>query len=251
MRILSVNSNYYNNHNSFKGFERTVYKAGMSATEENILHRNNSYILRKDLPWKSVAAEIIDKFKNVDKVSTIIYACSDGREPMSFLIALDSVAGEKEVEKFCPIIAKDYDLFAINTAKANFYEFSEEEKSRINLISNNRFDEYFTAVSKLENRYKATKKLTDRILYETGDFTKEYSTLPKENIILATRNCWPYFSMRNQYRLPKELCNHFDKNAMLLFGEFDFTSQNRSDFLENGFQQSPLTQNCSGAIYKK
>ena len=235
MKVLGINNNY--NQTSFKSFERTVYKAGKSALEENILHRNNSYILRSDLPWKELAEKILTKFKDVDKVSTIIYACSDGREPMSLLIALDSIIGEKELDKFCPIIARDYDSFVINQARANFYDISEEERGRINLISSNKFDEYFTPVSKIKNRYKAKKKLTDRIIYEVGDFTKEYSALPKENIILGTRNCWPYFSMTNQYSLPQKVCNHFDKNAILLLGDFDFTTQFKNDFTENGFQQ--------------
>lgn len=236
MRILNVGNNY--NQNSFKGFERTVYKAGKPAIEENILHKNNSYLLRCDISWKSVAQKILEKFKDVEDVATIIYACSDGREPMSLLIALDSFAGEEEVAKFCPIIARDYDIFAINKAKSNFYEITGVEKNRINLLSNNRFDEYFTPVSKLENRYRATKKLTDRIIYEVSDFTKGYENLPRENVILATRNCWPYFSMTNQYTLPQKVCNHFDKNAILLLGDFDFTSQQISDFTKNGFEAS-------------
>ena len=247
MKILSINNNY--NKINFRGFERTVYKAGKSAVDENILHRNNSYILRTDLPWKEVARKIIEKFKNVDKVSTFIYACSDGREPISLLIALDSIADEKEANKFYPIVARDYDIFAINQAKANFYEITEEEKNRINSISNNKFYEYFTPVSKIKNRYKATKKLTDRIIYEVGDFTKEYSNLPKENVILATRNCWPYFSMTNQYTLPRKVCNHFDKNAVLLLGDFDFTTQEESDFTQNGFNK--LDRNAYRNIFMK
>ncbi len=247
MRILSVNNNY--SKTAFKGFERTVYKAGKMPLEENILHRNNSYILRSDLPWKKAAEKIIKKFKNIDKVSTIIYACSDGREPMSLLIALDSIASPEEVNKYCPIIAKDYDIFAINQAKANFYEITEEEKNRINSISNGKFYEYFKPVSKIKNRYKATPKLTDRIKYEVGDFTKEYQTLPKENVILATRNCWPYFSMTNQYTLPTKICNHFDKNTLLLLGEFDFSTQEIYDFVKNKFQLVPPY--CSGAIFEK
>ena len=133
MRILSINNNY-NNQASFKGFDRTVYKAGKNAVEENILHRNNTYALRMDINWINLAKTVIEKFKDVDNVFTTFYACSDGRETQSFLIALDSLFGEKATEKFCPIIAKDYDPFVINLAKKNFYEFSEEEIRRINKI---------------------------------------------------------------------------------------------------------------------
>ena len=93
MRILSINNNY-NNQASFKGFERTVYKAGKNAVEENILHRNNTYALRGDISWAWLAKSSFEKFKKSDKVFTCFYACSDGRETQSFLIALDSLFGE-------------------------------------------------------------------------------------------------------------------------------------------------------------
>ena len=237
MRILGINNNY-NTKPSFRGFERTVYKAGKPSLDEYISHRNNTYALRMDINWINLAKTVFEKFKDVDNVFTTFYACSDGRETQSFLIALDSLFGEKATEKFCPIIAKDYDPFVINIANKNFYEFSEEEIRRINKISGGKFHEYYETVSKLDNRYKATKKLTDRILYEVGDFTKEYQILPKENVILGIRNCWPYFSMKNQYTLPMRVCNHFDKNALLLLGDFDFTTQDKTDFMQNGFKTS-------------
>lgn len=240
MRILNIGNNY--NQNSFKGFERTVYKAGKTAVEENILHRNNTYALRGDISWRGLAKISYEKYKNVNKVFTCFYACSDGREPQSFLIALESLFGEKGIEKFCPIFAIDYDPFVINLAKKNFYEFSEEEIRRINKISGGKFSEYYEPVSKLENRYKATKKLTDKIIYQVGDFTKNYENLPKKNVLLSVRNCWPYFSMTNQYTLPKKVCNHFEKDAMIVIGDFDLTTQESIDFMQNGFR---LADDCN------
>ena len=60
--------------------------------------------------------------------------------------------------------------------------------------------------------------------------------MPKENVVLSVRNCWPYFSMTNQYNLPRKVCNHFDKNATILIGEFDLTTQEGADFMQNGFK---------------
>lgn len=237
MRILSIND--YNQTN-FKAFERTVYKAGASAVEENIIHRNNTYALRSDIDWMRLAKLTFEKYKNVDKVFTVFYACSDGREPQSFLIALESLFGEKAIEKFTPFYAIDYDPFVINIAKNNFYEFSNDEISRINAISNNKFEEYYEEVSKLDNKYKATKKLTDKIIYNVGDFTKEYTKLPKEKIFLSVRNCWPYFSMRNQYTLPSKLCDYFEKDATMVLGKFDLSTQEGVDFMQNGFKMADV-----------
>ena len=241
MKILGINNNY-NTKPNFRGFERTVYKAGKSAVEENILHRNNTYTLRGEISWGGLANISNEKFKKLKNVFTYFYACSDGREPQSFLIALESLYGEKAIEKFCPIFAIDYDPFVINLAKKNFYEFSEEEILRINKISGGKFSEYYEPVSKLENRYKATKKLTDKIIYQVGDFTKGYENLPNRNVLLSVRNCWPYFSMTNQYTLPKKVCNHFEKDAMIVIGDFDLTTQESIDFMQNGFR---LADDCN------
>ena len=123
------------------------------------------------------------------------------------------------------------------------------EKSRIDFYTNQKFDEYFEPVSKLENRYRPTKKLTDRVVFETGDFTKEYNTLPKENCVLLVRNCWPYFSMSNQYTLPRKLCEHFEKNATIVIGNFDSESQSPRDFLINGFK--PALGSPYGNVFEK
>lgn len=246
MRILNVDNS---NQNNFRGFSRTVYKTGKCATDENILHRNNTWFFRKDLNWKMFADFLKNKFNTTEKVHTFVHACSDGREAYTLLMALDSVLDEKEVEKFCPIIAKDYDLFAINQARKNFFEIDDIEKSRINYYTNGKFDEYFESTSKLENRYKATKKLTDRVVFEQGDFTKEYNKLPQENCVLLVRNCWPYFSITNQYTLPNKLCEHFEKNSAIVIGGFDSESHEPRDFLKNGFK--PALGNPYGNVFEK
>lgn len=247
MQVQNVNTNLQNNN--FRGFVRTVYKAGKTTTAENIQHRNNTWFFRKDLDWLRFADFLRNKYQNVEKVNTYVQACSDGREAYSLLMALDTALGEKETEKFCPILAKDYDIFVINQARTEFLELDDIEKDRINQITNGRFDEYFQPASKLEKKYKPTKKLTDRIKFDVSDFTKEYNTLPKENCVLLVRNCWPYFSMTNQYNLPQKICEHFEKNSTIVIGEFDLESQERRDFLKNGFKSAFATP--YGNIFEK
>lgn len=247
MQVSSVN--YFQRENSFKGFERTVYKAGRPALAENILHRNNTWFFRKDMDWTKFAEFLKNKYKTTEKIQTFVHACSDGREAYTLLMALDSVFEKNEVERFCPIIAKDYDLYAINRAKEDFFEIDDIEKSRINFYTNQKFYEYFEPVSKLENLYRPTKKLTDRVVFETGDFTKEYCTLPQENCVLLVRNCWPYFSINNQYTLPRKLCEHFEKNATIVIGNFDSETQDHKDFLKNGFK--PALGSPYGTVFEK
>lgn len=246
MQIQKINNV---NHNNFKGFERTVYKAGKCATEDNVLHRNNTWFFRKDLQWIKFAEFLKEKYKNIDKINTFVYACSDGREVYSLLMALDANLDAKEVEKFCPIKARDYDIFAINKAKTEFLTIDEVEKERINFFTGNKFDEYFEPTSKIEGKYRPTKKLTDRVIFEVSDFTKDYDKLPQENCVLMVRNCWPYFSMTNQYNLPQKVCNHFNKNATIIIGEFDYESQERRDFLKNGFKSAFATP--YGNVFEK
>ena len=247
MRVQNVNTNLQNNN--FRGFERTVYKAGKTASADNIQHRNNTWLFRKDLNWIKFAEILKNKYKDTPKVHTFVHACSDGREAYSLLMALDSVLGEKKTEKFCPILAKDYDIFVINKAKTEFLEIDELEKERINYVTNGKFGEYFEATSKLENKYKPTKKLTDRINFDVSDFTKEYNTLPKENCVLLVRNCWPYFSITNQYTLPRKICEHFERNATIVIGNFDSEAIEPRDFLKNGFK--PTLGSPYGNVFEK
>ena len=90
MRILGINNNY-NTKPSFRGFERTVYKAGKPSLDEYISHRNNTYALRIDINWVSLAKTAFEKFKDVDNVFTTFYACSDGRETQSLTSYLSQV----------------------------------------------------------------------------------------------------------------------------------------------------------------
>ena len=78
---------------------------------------------------------------------------------------------------------------------------------------------------------------------------KDYINLPKENVILSVRNCWPYFSKEDQLYLPEKLCNHFEKNAVIMIGSFDFRTQHSKDFLKNGFKKAYVKTN--GAVFVK
>ena len=48
--------------------------------------------------------------------------------------------------------------------------------------------------------------------------------------------------MTNQYTLPKKVCNHFEKDAMIVIGDFDLTTQESIDFMQNGFR---LADDCN------
>ena len=90
MQVSSIN--YFHRETSFKGFERTVYKANSKPNlAENVLHRNNTWFFRKDLNWTKFAEFLKNKYKTTDKIQTFVHACSDGREAYTLLMALDSV----------------------------------------------------------------------------------------------------------------------------------------------------------------
>ncbi len=93
---------------SFGSIERTVYKNH----HKDVLYKNNSFLLRKDLEWNMLAKHIIkENPKNI-----YCYACSDGSEPYSIAISLISKLGYENAQKYFPIIARDIDLDIINKA---------------------------------------------------------------------------------------------------------------------------------------
>lgn len=251
MRVLNIQSNY--NNISYKGFSRTVYKPGATQIEANVLHRNNSSFLREDYNIKSILNFFAKTFKDVDKVSFYDYASSIGLEAYSFLLGMDLFLDAGEAKKFLPIYARDYDEEVINLALRRQLEIQDSEKYKLedNMVEN--FNKNFYPINQNEllttPTYRVSDKYASQVNFEVGDITKDYINLPKENVILSVRNCWPYFSKEDQLYLPEKLCNHFEKNAVIMIGSFDFRTQHSKDFLKNGFKKAYVKTN--GAVFVK
>ena len=243
MRIQSINNSYYvtTSHStkpSFKSFKREVVKPGTSPLIEEVLWRNNTSIYRNDMAWGELVKFLKEKYAKVDKVAVYNYACSNGLETYTFLMELISNTDKETIDKFTPVIARDFDNFAINLAQRKLVDIDDFEINRINTHTNGKFEEYFTKKTKLDGKYSPKENLTALANFGVGDFTKDYINLPKDNVIIIVRNCWPYFSADDIDNLPKKLYDHLGKNATLVTGNYDFLHLGYRKFRDVGFKQT-------------
>ena len=254
MRILNIKPNYMNI--SHRGYYRTVYKPNTEPVDENVLHRNTTELLRADYHLRSIITFFAKKFKDVDKVAFFDYASSIGLEAYSFLLGMDSFLTKEDANKFLPIFARDYDEEVIKEAQSRNVDISKLEESAFRIYDYKddmflHYKENFYPISgdDISTNYRVSDKYSSRVQFEVGDITKDYINLPRENVILSIRNCWPYFSKEDQLLLPEKLCNHFEKNAVIMIGSFDFNTQHIKDFLKNGFKRAYVKTN--GAVFYK
>ena len=244
MRIQSIHSQNLSISN--KGYFKAVYKSNTEPIEANVLHRNNTTFLREDYNLKSVITFLARKFKDTDRVAFYDYACSNGLEAYSYLLGMDTFL-KQETEKFLPILARDYDQDVIDEAQKKVVDIWWTEKCNVSKKMMPYFKENFHQVS--YEKYEISNKYSSSVDFKVGDITKDYTNLPKENVILSVRNCWPYFTKENQLYLPEKLCNHFERNVVIILGAFDLKTQQVKDFLKNGFKKANL-KNKSPMFYK-
>ena len=226
-KINSINNLYNPNYDlkkqpQFKSFERDVFIKQSSFTQK-LLHRNNTYLFRTDLYWPNFIDYIVEKYKDVDKVNVYNWGCSNGLEAYSFLMELFGRHDEETADKFSPIIAKDYDPFAINLANQRIVEITEEEKQRINNHTYGHFKDFFKKNSTIKDKYSPTEKLTSRVIFEVGDITKEFKDIKKDNSIVFARNFWPYLSPEDRKWTMQKIAKLLGENSILIVGDFDDT----------------------------
>ena len=112
MRVMSTTENY--NNPMFTRWQRGVTNFINGKME--IVHRNNTSVYRNEA-WWHYFCQFTDKFFEDSKhVNTYNWGCSNGAEPVTFMMHMFSNFSET-AEKFMPIQAKDYDPVAIEMAK--------------------------------------------------------------------------------------------------------------------------------------
>jgi len=225
---------------SFGILEREVKVDFTTNIAGKILRRNNTCMYRSDLNWNELAKFLWKKYLNTDKVNVYNYACSSGEEVYSFLIKMFESYGRENCQKFLPVIARDIDPFVIKLAKEKLIKINEDEKLLVNHNSYNKFNKYFIKNSKIENLYQPTEILTQNVKYNTGDFTQEIETLPKDNLILFVRNCWPYFPMSTFMELPENLYKHLGENCTVIVGAFDLKNSGILKYHHCGFKETHI-----------
>ena len=273
MQVQKINSTYPQKNNiGFKNWERVVYNPSKICSSGNkIQHRNTTWILRPSAKyWQDLVLFLNLQFKDISKVNTYVYGCSDGSDAYSFLFALESVLKPKVIQKFLPIIAKDYDPKAIEKCLERKIALNETETGNIKeLINHNKplgqndFDRYFEFVSyndgditivKGDNGYeywtndfiyRIKDPLFKKVNFQQADITKDYINIEPENSLVFARNFWPYLKEYESITLARNLYNKLENNSILILGNYDTIrndyGKNASDILlDTGFKKSPI-----------
>lgn len=236
-----MNFNYNQTYNNayapnFTSSSREVYNA-----LGQLAHRNDTSLFRGDLGnWDKFAEYIGNKFKNCDKANLYSLSCSAGDEVYSLAMKLMDKYGEKEAEKFFPIIATDYDEKIIKVAQKGYLPMFEDDVVLINKETNGKFNEYFEILketpkviddigmemySDFDFIAKVKDKLRNKIKFNVADATKECKSVEPDNSIVMARNFWPYLKDENtRINLAENLYKRLGKNSAVVIGKFDDTS---------------------------
>lgn len=242
MKVKSVQNNNYCTP-AFKSWTREVYEP-LNAYTQQLKHRNNTCIYRDGDIWEKMCKFFVDKFKDVPKVNVYNYACSNGSEPYTFLMELISNFPKNIVQKFTPIIAKDYDETAIKIAQSKKIPINANEYHRIQLFTKGQFNRFFSEYNYSDDTYVPSKALSSKIQFETADIRDDYLNISPENSIVFARNFWPYLDRMDMVRLARNLGKHLQKGSFLVKG-FGFDNRGTNfklnmHLLDSGFKTTEI-----------
>lgn len=269
MRISPI-INYINKPN-FTSTKRTTYyspKEGSftipsyqlfndSPDDIKMVVSNMTNFFRRDFDWKNVG-KIFDKQFPKGKVNIHDFACSDGSEAYSLVIALIEQLGKKEASRFFPIQASDVDSEIIRMAKSGKITADEEDLFQIgNYIKDADVKKYFSITPIGGERYILSPKkiLTDNITFKCESIKDGLNGIEKDknNIILA-RNFWRYLSREELTKTTWALKEKTNDDTLVVIGNFDCQFHRAPYFLEGlGFCKhscDDLSQNILRKIFE-
>lgn len=220
MRIQQIRENSYNTPN-FSGLQRSVYEATRFGASAVLRHRNDTSFFRNQYFWVDLVKVLRDKYKNCDKVNVFNYACSNGSETYTLIMAMLSQLSE-DSKKFFPVIAKDYDEYVIDLAKNGELVISDREISDIESITGEPVEKFFTLDSFLGRKYASPKPiLKDNAKFQEANILSDVLKLPQDNTVILARNFWPYLHPQARPVLVDRLSERLQENATVVIGTYD------------------------------
>lgn len=179
---------------------------------------NSTNFFRRDLDWK-VIGEIFNKQFPSGKVNIYDFACSDGSEAFSLIIALIEQLGEKKASRYFPIIATDIDPEIIKMANSGKIIATEEDMLKIPNAK-----KYFGITPLAGGKYILSPKeiLTKNVIFKQASIQQGLDEVKKDknNIILA-RNFWKYLSEEDLVNTTWKLNEKTNDNTLIIIGNFD------------------------------
>lgn len=226
MRITASNNNY--NKPSFQSWRREVYKTSKNYGDivKILQHRNDTWFCRDNFCNGKIYEYIMKKFKDIPKINTYFWGCSNGSEVYTFLNEFFSKYGSKTADKFGKITALDYDPVAIINAKLGCYPVEKQEIIDLELYHGQKISENFHVIyNRLYpdeiSHIIPKQKLKDCVKFKLGDITKDYHIMKSKNNLVFAQNMWPYLDENKMHQYTKNLYKHIGKNSSLIIGDYD------------------------------
>ena len=225
-------------------FSTPSYNRGMTHRgnpDIRMICSNSTNFFRKDLDWHKIGHTFNKQFPK-GKVNIYDFACSDGSEAFSLVIALIEQLGEKKAQRFFPIIASDIDSEIIRMANSGKIVATEEDMFQMkNMIKNENIEKYFNITKLGGEKYLLSPKeiLTKNVSFKQESIRHGVDDIQEdENNIILARNFWKYMSCEDIAKTSWKLAEKSNDKTLLLIGNFDLKKYETPFFLaELGFDK--------------
>ena len=172
------------------------------------------------------------------KVNVYDFACSDGSEAYSLVIALIEQLGEKKAQRFFPIVASDIDSEIINMATSGKIMATQDDIFAMqNVIKDENIKKYFGVTELGGGQYLLSPKeiLTKNIVFKREGVSSGLDRVQKEenNIILA-RNFWKYLSREELTNASWKIAEKSNDKTLVVIGNFDIPRDESTPFFLKG-----------------
>ena len=217
---------------AFMSSSRTVYNDSFV-----LKYNTNTCFLRHDLDWAKFTDYLNKKYKNVDKVNVIDYACSTGEEPVSLSMMLDLKLG-KGAEKFYPIMAYDIDEDNIKRASNGVFDIDNSELNLLRKYTGDEYKKYFIChvdKNELQGKLRLINDYKRNIVYEVSDIVQDINKIPLKNTVLLCRNVFPYLTIGDEKNIVKQISGRLDSSSVVVLGKFDIDYGIEKLFEKEGF----------------
>ncbi len=249
MKILPLNPNTYKQN--FKAFcVNGYYPAGKGQYLDEyreLVNSHETYFFRYDINWLAFRDYLNERFSKHPKIDTFVYGCSDGSEPYSLSMVIQSMVDNSD--KFFPIKAFDIDEGLIlknnehkNSAKITYSDFlrmrdlfQKSDKDYSSYVFRDDFDNYYCS-------YKTTKQVE----FKCSNIIEDIKKMNFQNpVLFMCRNMWPYVDPQEYNQFAKSLYSKLPEGSSVVIGDFDYkgnkffgTNSFPKALLNAGFKQS-------------
>ena len=212
--------------------QKEVLKGQIVNANGEIYTRPNSAMFRDDINWNLFRSYLQDRFKDYDRVNTVVHGCSNGSEAYTMSMLYRS---HDDSEKFLPIRAFDIDAKRIKknieAQKKKKVAITDSElhfAKDVNHIVDDREDEFYVLKENKNNPEITSRMLTSKIL---GDVEFQQSNILdyvndinfEKPTILMCRNMWPYVNYKEYEEFAQKLYNNLQPGSIVVLGNFDYT----------------------------